>query len=83
MGSLVGAALAPRIARRFGTARGRRLTLLAALPFALVMPLAGAGWMPGCRPGAVCWCPWARRSACGRRSGWWPRPMPSRPWFCS
>ncbi|WP_327675286.1 MFS transporter [Kitasatospora sp. NBC_00458] len=41
VGGLAGAALAGRIARRFGTARGLLLCELVAAPFILLLPLAG------------------------------------------
>ncbi|MEV6975826.1 MFS transporter [Kitasatospora sp. NPDC093806] len=43
LGGLLGAALAGRVTRRFGTARGVRLTLLTATPFGLLLPLTGPG----------------------------------------
>ncbi|MFJ4670079.1 MFS transporter [Kitasatospora purpeofusca] len=42
VGGLAGAALAGRIARRFGTARGLLLCELVAAPFILLLPLAGS-----------------------------------------
>ncbi|MER7701873.1 MFS transporter [Kitasatospora sp. NPDC097605] len=42
VGGLAGAALAGRIARRFGTARGLLLCELVAAPFILLLPMAGA-----------------------------------------
>jgi predicted MFS family arabinose efflux permease len=45
IGGLVGAALAGRIARRFGSARGLLLTSLAMAPALLPVPLAGR-WLP-------------------------------------
>ncbi|MGK5683187.1 MFS transporter [Actinoplanes sp. URMC 104] len=42
-GGVLGALIATRVARRFGTARGMLLCQLGAAPFALLIPLAGAG----------------------------------------
>jgi predicted MFS family arabinose efflux permease len=48
LGGVIGAVLATRIARRFGTARGLILAELGAAPFGLLIPLArpGAGLAP-------------------------------------
>lgn len=44
LGGLCGALLASRIARRFGTARGVLWCQLCAVPFGLLLPLAGPGF---------------------------------------
>lgn len=44
VGSLVGAALTPRLARRVGSARALVAASLAGAALALLMPLAGHGW---------------------------------------
>lgn len=44
LGSIVGAALAARAARRFGSARTYLVARLAAPPFLLLLPLGGHGW---------------------------------------
>jgi MFS family permease len=43
VGGILGAAATGRIAARFGTARGLLLSTLAAVPFALLIPLSGPG----------------------------------------
>lgn len=43
LGGVAGAMLSPKIARRFGTARGMLLCEFCTAPFALLMPLTGAG----------------------------------------
>jgi MFS family permease len=43
-GGVLGALLATRIARRFGTAHGMLLCQLGAAPFALLIPLTAPGW---------------------------------------
>jgi predicted MFS family arabinose efflux permease len=44
LGGVLGALAASRIARRYGTARALQLTAAAGMPFALLIPLTGAGW---------------------------------------
>jgi MFS family permease len=44
VGAIAGAALAARLARRFGSARTYLVANLGAAPFALVLPLGGPGW---------------------------------------
>lgn len=51
VGGLIGALLASRIARRFGTARGVLWCQLCAVPFGLLLPLTGPG--PGLAPFAI------------------------------
>jgi MFS family permease len=46
-GAIAGAAAAPRLARRFGSARIIWLSLVATTPFTLLRPLAAAGWRVG------------------------------------
>ncbi|HEX6685120.1 MAG TPA: MFS transporter [Candidatus Limnocylindrales bacterium] len=44
LGAILGAALASRAARRFGSARTYLLSNVAAAPFILLLPLGGHGW---------------------------------------
>jgi MFS family permease len=44
LGAILGAALASRAARRFGSARTYLVANLAAAPFVLLLPLGGHGW---------------------------------------
>ncbi|MEU0558698.1 MFS transporter [Dactylosporangium sp. NPDC006015] len=44
LGAILGAALASRASRRFGSARTYLLANLAAAPFVLLLPLGGHGW---------------------------------------
>jgi MFS family permease len=47
MGGVIGALAATPIARRFGTAHGTLISLLATSPSALLIPLTGTGWRLG------------------------------------
>lgn len=44
LGGILGAALASRVSRRFGSARTYLVANLAAAPFVLLLPLGGHGW---------------------------------------
>jgi MFS family permease len=46
-GGVLGALLAPRLARRFGSARALLLCKVAATPVSLLIPLTGPGWRLG------------------------------------